>query len=209
MSPRHEFKQSDVEKLLVECHRRCCVCHRFCGVKIEVDHIESATGEGSGDISSAIPLCFDCHAEVHHYNPKHPKGHCFSPAELRAHRAQWLELCASKPQMFVHAMPAPEAGSLERILGELEVNLFLTGGDRLGGAFEVIQFRRAIADGTFAWLDDELKFALNLAYKTILVANSSIEAYAHSAQYESAMQAHIKACREPIDSAILKLQKAL
>ena len=34
-----KFKPEDVEKLLVACHRCCCVCHRFCGVKIELDHI--------------------------------------------------------------------------------------------------------------------------------------------------------------------------
>ena len=109
---RHEFKQAEVEDLLVKCHRRCCVCHRFCGVKIEVDHINPAAEEGSGDISNAIPLCFECHAEVHHYNPKHPKGRRFSPGELRAHRDQWLSLCANRPEIFVHAQPAPEAGSL-------------------------------------------------------------------------------------------------
>jgi hypothetical protein len=29
------FKPSEVDRLLVACHRRCYVCHRFCGVKIE------------------------------------------------------------------------------------------------------------------------------------------------------------------------------
>ena len=28
------FPQKDVDNLLTACHRRCCICHRFCGVKI-------------------------------------------------------------------------------------------------------------------------------------------------------------------------------
>jgi hypothetical protein len=76
---RHDFDQNEVEALLAQCHRRCCVCHRFCGVKIEVDHITGADADESGDISNAIALCFECHAEVHHYNPSHPKGRKFRP----------------------------------------------------------------------------------------------------------------------------------
>ena len=61
---RHEFRPEEIETLLVACHRRCCMCHRFCGVKMEIDHIEGAAMDTSGDIANAIPLCFECHAEV-------------------------------------------------------------------------------------------------------------------------------------------------
>ena len=37
-------------------------------------------------IDNCIPLCFDCHAEVKSYNPKHPKGRQFTPNELKGHR---------------------------------------------------------------------------------------------------------------------------
>jgi hypothetical protein len=33
------FAQKDVNDLLTTCHRRCCICHRFCGVMIETDRI--------------------------------------------------------------------------------------------------------------------------------------------------------------------------
>jgi hypothetical protein len=62
---RQEFKTAEVEELLVHCHRRCCVCHKYCGVKIEIDHIKSATTTNSGDISNAIALsCHYCILEV-------------------------------------------------------------------------------------------------------------------------------------------------
>lgn len=206
---RYEFRQGDVEALLIQCHRRCCICHRFCGVKMEIDHIESATEPGSDNIANAIPLCFECHAEVHHYNPKHPKGRRFSPAELRGHRDQWLTLCGARPEMFVHAQPAPEAGSLERLLSELEFNLLLTGVGRVGGLFEMVQFRRAVADGTFAWLDEGLKAAIGGAYAALAKANATTEGYAHRSQTESAMQSTIRACNEPIGAAISKLRETL
>src|ERR1700676_2421159 len=120
---RHEFGVKDIESLLVACHRRCCVCHRFCGVKIEVHHIVSATTPASDNVGNAIPLCFDCHAEVSWYNPTHPKGRKFTPGELRQHKEQWLELCRVHPEMFVTSQPQAEAGSLERLASEMTFNL--------------------------------------------------------------------------------------
>ena len=28
--------KTDRERLFVACHRRCCVCHRYCGVRMEI-----------------------------------------------------------------------------------------------------------------------------------------------------------------------------
>src|SRR5580704_6958047 len=94
------FDQVEVEGLLVACHRRCCVCHRWCGTKMEIDHIEQRADGGSDEITNGIALCFDCHAEVHAYNPRHPRGRKFTPTELRAHREQWLRLCDAHPAIF-------------------------------------------------------------------------------------------------------------
>jgi hypothetical protein len=80
------FPCKDVEILLAACHRRCCICHRFCGVKIETDHIEQAAEGDSDKIENAIPVCFECHAEIHSYNDKHPRGRKFTPDELRHHK---------------------------------------------------------------------------------------------------------------------------
>jgi len=72
--------------LLVQAGRRCCLCWEFCGVKIEVHHIIPESEGGSDDEGNGMPLCFDCHADVHAYDDRHPKGTKFRPEELRQHR---------------------------------------------------------------------------------------------------------------------------
>jgi hypothetical protein len=207
-----EFDRAAVEALLVGCHRRCCVCHRYCGVKIEVDHIEPAAEGGSGDIANAIPLCFECHAEVHHYNAAHPKGRRFTSAELRGHKKQWLGLCKGSPAIFVHAQPAPEAGSLERLLNELEFNRELAKTPRVCGAFEVLQFRRAIADGTFTWLPEELKTPVLDAYVALTNANTAIENMGHAlrpSHTESTTAQLVQKARGLLNAAVIALSNAL
>lgn len=172
---RHEFKTTHVEELLVKCHRRCCVCHKYCGVKIEIDHINSATAANSGDIGNAIAVCFECHAEIHHYNSTHPKGRKFQPTELHQHKNQWLAICQNRPEIFVHSQPPPEAGSIERLLNELEFNLALVNAGYRSGRLADIQFKRAIADGTFTWISENLKNAIMAAYVAINAANFELD----------------------------------
>ena len=50
------FDRNEVAGLLAACHRRCCICHRFCGVKIETDHIRPAVDGGDDSIANAIPV---------------------------------------------------------------------------------------------------------------------------------------------------------
>jgi hypothetical protein len=177
---RHEFGGKDVESLLVACHRRCCICHCFCGVKMEVHHIDPAGAPASDGVENAIPLCLECHAEVQHYNPRHPKGRKFTAGELRWHKDQWLELCQEHPEMFVASQQPAEAGSLERLASELTFNLRIANYSvdalgQVGALFEVHQFRRAIADGTFTWISDDLRKPIEEAYAAILQANSLVE----------------------------------
>ena len=68
------FNRSEASELLVACHRRCCICHRYCGIKIELHHIEPRGDGGVDAIDNAIPVCFECHAEIQLYNDSHPRG---------------------------------------------------------------------------------------------------------------------------------------
>lgn len=81
--------------LLVRSGRRCCLCWKFCGIKIEVHHIIPASSPNSSDDEdNGIPLCLNCHVEVGTYNDQHPIGTKFHPEELRQHRDrlfQWIE----------------------------------------------------------------------------------------------------------------------
>jgi hypothetical protein len=83
------FSRATKEQALVVAARYCCVCHRYKGVRVEVHHILPEAQGGTDDLDNAIVLCFDCHADAGHYNPKHPRGTKFSQAELRRARHAW------------------------------------------------------------------------------------------------------------------------
>ena len=59
---------------------------------MEVHHIIPKSEGGKDDLDNAIALCFDCHTDAGHYNPKHPKGTKFRPSELRKARDRWHDI---------------------------------------------------------------------------------------------------------------------
>lgn len=73
--------------MLLWCDRHCCSCEKPLGVRVEIAHHTP----GNPDIDNGIPLCFDCHAAVEHYNERHPKGLKFRWDELKARRDQIYE----------------------------------------------------------------------------------------------------------------------
>ena len=116
------FNKSEVEELLAQCHRRCCICHRFCGVKMETDHIEQAADKGGDSIENAIPVCFECHAEIHSYNDRHPRGRKFKAGELKAHKKEWLRICKEQPEAMINASRNVDVGPVQALIDELEFN---------------------------------------------------------------------------------------
>lgn len=68
---------------------------RQVGRSVEVHHIVPAANGGPTTLDNAIVLCFNCHAEAGHYNPRHPRGTKYSPAELRRHRDEWWVLTST------------------------------------------------------------------------------------------------------------------
>jgi len=175
------FKQSEIDKLLAFCHRRCCICHKFCGFKIETHHIKQKVDGGKDDIKNAIPLCFECHAEVTLYNPKHPKGRKYTKGELLEHKEQWLKLCKNHPEILVNNPTNKDIGSLEGMVLELELNLKiakLANGafpwDRIGNSLRTLQYERAMAEGTVMLLSSELKGKINDVYLLIGKTNNFI-----------------------------------
>lgn len=85
------FPQDVKERVLVSSGRCCAICHNFKGNNIEIHHIKKHSEGGADTFENAIPLCFDCHAEVGQYDPKHPKGTKFSENELMLHRDAWYK----------------------------------------------------------------------------------------------------------------------
>lgn len=85
---KKDFADSDVVKMLLWCDRHCCICGKSCGVNIEIAHIDK---NGTKDIDNALPACYECHGQIEHYNPNHPKGRKFSYKERKARRNQIYE----------------------------------------------------------------------------------------------------------------------
>jgi len=83
------------DKVLINCGRHCCICHKFCGPKIELHHIKLKSEGGGETEENCIPLCFDCHADQGSYDHKHPKGTKYSEAELVGHREKWYKLAGN------------------------------------------------------------------------------------------------------------------
>jgi hypothetical protein len=141
---------------------------------MEIDHIDQAADDGGNSRENAIPVCFDCHAEIHSYNPLHPKGRKFTSAELRGHRDQWLELCRSRPEILVAAPRDMDVGPLQALLNELEFNAVVSSKisqQERGCLFKDQQFERAIRQGSIRVLDDSLKGVVLEAYAAIGRAN--------------------------------------
>jgi hypothetical protein len=206
------FNRDQVDELLVACHRRCCVCHRYCGVKIETDHIVPTADDGSNDIENAIPVCFDCHAEIHSYNDKHPRGRKFRPEELRGHKEQWLDICRTRPEIFTEAVRKADVGPLHALIDELEYNGAVANYARpgqLGALFLNNQFNRAIHEGAIATLKPDLKRLIIEAYVGMNRANELIE-YMNDLAYgdinRSSAVTNVQAAFEGVN---LKINQAL
>src|SRR5579864_6619320 len=85
------FPPAVKERAMLACERHCCICREPKWTKIECHHIVPEGGSGDNTFENCIPLCFDCHAEVGGYNPKHPRGTKYSAEELRQIRDLWYE----------------------------------------------------------------------------------------------------------------------
>ncbi len=77
------FSKDISDRVMVKCGRRCCVCRRFKPTLLQVHHIDEESQGGTNDEENAIPLCVNCHIDVH---SKVPFTRRFSREELVSHR---------------------------------------------------------------------------------------------------------------------------
>ena len=77
-------------KLLLWCARHCCFCAKECTTNIVIHHIDG--NPSNNDLGNLIPLCFDCHGELEHYNDEHPVGTKYKYLEIKKRREQVYEL---------------------------------------------------------------------------------------------------------------------
>jgi len=106
-----DFSNEDKIKCLLWSNRHCCLCGKACGTDIEIAHIIPRGRQRSWDIDNAIPLCYDCHAEIGRYNRAHPRGNKYRPEELKARRDQIYE------EQTRHLVPPIQFEVTQQIVG--------------------------------------------------------------------------------------------
>ena len=83
------FQQAEVEELLAATGRRCCLCKKL--HQVQVHHIVPKEQGGTDDIDNAIPLCPNCHDEVHGRQGPGRTTRSYSPEELKLHRQRAIQ----------------------------------------------------------------------------------------------------------------------
>src|SRR5436190_14761111 len=83
------FPKQVADRALVACGRCCCICHEFCGLKVELHHIKMKSRGGKDSFDNCIPLCFNCHGDMRSVDHRHPKGRKYTESELKNHRDSW------------------------------------------------------------------------------------------------------------------------
>jgi hypothetical protein len=178
---------------------------------METDHIVPKEEGGDDSIENAIPVCFECHAEVHGYNDKHPRGRKFLPEELRRHKEQWLQICQDHPDVLVSAGRVSDVGPLQALIDELVLNAKIA--TRMhprdqGCKFHEEQFLRAIHVGSVAILRDEIREAVLEAYVAMGAANQVVEAAWRHSKVSDAWAEGVNEARERINDAKPKIETA-
>lgn len=178
---------------------------------METDHIVPEVEGGPNAIDNAIPVCFECHAEIHSYNDQHPRGRKFRPEELRKHKSQWLEICRTRPEVFLNALRNSDVGPLQALIDEMEFNAAVATypkQDDRGCLFQDEQFRRAIREGTISTLNEDLKKSILEAYVAISRANQWVSAETMHAPRSAGWVDAGNAARRHIDDASPKIETA-
>lgn len=155
------------EDALLACGRCCCICHKFCGTKIEVHHIREESEGGDNTADNAIPLCFDCHADMRSYDHKHPKGNKYSESELKRHRANWnekvngnigvadrkkvVETDKHVYDLFVRVLP------WDRSISFIRINNFADFSFELARLDDLYEFKHHCKNPAFEFIDPDLE----------------------------------------------------
>ena len=183
---------------------------------METDHIKPTGEDGTDDIDNALPVCFECHSEIHCYNTAHPRGRKFTEKELRIHKEQWLKICKNNPEIFSQPFQSSDAGPLNSLIDELEYNMHAC--NLLGSSLSISQFNEALRRGAISLLELDLKDKINLAYSKTSHLNQLFYAFINEGNREK-HQGHTRvqinkktpetqeAIKEARDSLLSFLQK--
>ncbi|WP_394136490.1 HNH endonuclease [Aliivibrio fischeri] len=157
------------EDAMVASGRHCCLCHKFCGIKIEIHHIKPRAEGGPDTLQNAIPLCFDCHADMRTYDAKHPKGTKYTEGELTRFRDDWFQkVRGSAGVQLGNAVAETDKLIYEKLLATLpwEGSLsFISTNNFAGFSFntdslnQLYAFEYLCSTPTFEFIDSDLEGA--------------------------------------------------
>lgn len=178
------FHEKDKRALLIKSGRRCSLCWKYCGTKIEVAHIIPEVEGGSDDEDNGIPLCFDCHAEVGHYNPNHPRGNKFSPKELKEHRERLFQYVAKDGPIVFDAIEK-QVITIPSAIWEQQENPINFNQVNLEHEAKVARYRKYIVEADKLKQLFNFKDAIKFYESAFLLAESdvSLDDYASGGNY--------------------------
>ncbi len=84
------FNQKQADELLAATGRRCCICGSLHNVQLH--HIIPIEEGGTDGIDNAIPLCPNCHDEVHGRYASGRTTRAYTGNELKLHRQRTIDL---------------------------------------------------------------------------------------------------------------------
>ena len=87
MSTRKEWPKNVVDRILTQCHHRCCICpeHR------RVAHIHHIDEDHSNSVEdNAVGLCGECHSDVHTISTM--RRH-ITEDQIRKYKSEWAAKC--------------------------------------------------------------------------------------------------------------------
>ena len=96
--------QDVVDRMMVKCARRCCICRRFQPTKLQVHHIVESSQGGSDEEENLVVVCMTCHSNVH---STVPFARRFTCQELKGHRDALVGMIMSG------TLPAEDADAAE------------------------------------------------------------------------------------------------
>jgi hypothetical protein len=170
---------------------------------METDHIKPTGEDGTDDINNALPVCFECHSEIHCYNTAHPRGRRFTERELRTHKEQWLKICDNNPGIFSQPFQSSDTGPLNSLIDELEYNIKAC--ECLGSSLSISQFNEALRRGAISLLEPDLKDKINSAYSETSHLNQLFSAFINEGYREKVQGSN----REQIKKATPKTKEAI
>src|SRR3972149_9786927 len=84
-----DIPQDLIDRMMVKCARRCCICRRFRPTKLQVHHIKEKNDGGTDEEDNLIVTCITCHSDVHSQVPFTRR---FSVEELKGHRNALIKM---------------------------------------------------------------------------------------------------------------------